>query len=210
MTCKICKISNQKVIDAIEQALYESRGILAKSKLDEIAEMFPEFADEVRTIDDQSIYLHYNFHMHIARMPKIAQNNVPENGAGADRCSISSPQKSSSRLVDEIRYDEAEILYEVLNMQAATFSALSNKINEALTVNEEDKTFFIHPETRQFYSELGSSIRATVKEIRETHKAINGEKDGAVEGLKAIAAAIHGVVNDSEKEDDMTTKMFDD
>lgn len=229
MTCNICAISNRKLLEAIENKLHTNKGTLSDYDKSELLEDFPEFAKEIKAIDEQSCYLHFNFHMQIARVPKLhtelagscvvptnlsggenGEKPAGESGAGASTSSISEPQKSGGRLVDEIRCDEAEILYEVLNMQAATFSALSNKINKALTMNDEEhdpKMMFIHPETRQFYNELGNSIRSTVKEIRETHKAINGEKDGALDGLKAIAAAIHGVAHTGE--DDMTTKDFD-
>ena len=39
-----------------------------------------------------------------------------------------------------------------------------------------------------FYKDIGDSIRSTVKELRELNNALNGKKDTALEGLKAIAA----------------------
>lgn len=140
----------------------------------------------------------------------------PASVEAAERCQV-----QPARLVDQLKLDETEILYELLNMQAATMTVLSNKINEEFAKKDDEhqaRMLLINPETRQFYADLGNSIRATVKEIRETHLAMNGEKDSAVDGLKAIAAAIHGTnqpkqptdPNQSNQPvDDMTTKAFD-
>ena len=65
----------------------------------------------------------------------------------------------------------------------------------------------MNPNTLLFYKDIGDSIRSTVKELRELNNALNGKKDTALEGLKAIAAALRP--NEEEKKSELTTNMYD-
>ena len=104
---------------------------------------------------------------------------------------------------------------DLLNTQYATFTAITHKINSAITRAKADEMtgLLINPGTAQFYKELGDSVRATVRELRELNTAVNGKQDGALEGLKALAAAFganNGQAGNNEPVDEQTTTMFDD
>ena len=91
--------------------------------------------------------------------------------------------------------------------------AITNKINGAIihAKNDELTGLLINPGPAQFYKELGDSVRATVRELRELNTAVNGKQDGALEGLKALAGAL--CANQSTAPavvDEQTTTMFDD
>ena len=49
---------------------------------------------------------------------------------------------------------------------------------------------FINPVVLDFYKTLTSDIRDNVKTLKDLNAAVNGEKSGSLEGLKAIAVAL--------------------
>jgi len=77
------------------------------------------------------------------------------------------------------------------------------------------KGLILNPSNIQLYKETADSIRSTVKEMRELNKDVNGAKDGASEGLKAIAVALMGKPKSSiegdvaNPDDELTTTMYD-
>lgn len=134
----------------------------------------------------QECSIHFNFHQAIQKTKEIEET-----------------------LANDVGKDEADTLYQLLNQQAATMTLLNNKINKVLKENgDELNTMLIHPQVAQFYNELGESMRKTVGEIRNLNAAVNGSKDSAFEGLKALANAIGESTSHSEA--DLTTTMYDD
>lgn len=199
MICKICEIASAKVINAIEIQLAITKGMLTTSARKKIISEFPEFTKQIEAVDGKACELHYNFHQKIVRIPAMPS-------------SITSPDEKKKTLAEDVGKDEAQVLYEMLNAQAATFNALTNQINEAITERTTEMTAMqIHPSTLQFYKEISDSMRATVREIRELNSSINGQEDLASKGLVALIDAIHGKKpKDIEKPaDEMTTKEFD-
>ena len=214
MVCKICAIANTKIISEIENYLAINQGDLFDKDKKELIEAFPEFADQINKIDDQATTLHFNFHQRITRAPKQKKVPVENQNEAEPNCSIFETKPLGS-LADEIAKDEAEVLYELLNSQAATFTALNNKISQAIAEGGEDlNSMIVHPTTIEFYNNVAASMRATVKEIRELNFSLNGTKDTALDGLKALVAALHGPVRNNQSSDepvnDLTTKEFDD
>jgi hypothetical protein len=199
--CNICKITNLKVIDRIEGYLAYNSGRLTLDNKKALKEEFPNFINEIELITDKDCELHWNFHQTIKRVPASVSE---ENTA------------STPSLSKDINKDEAQVLSDLLNTQMATFTGLSNKINEVLGQSDLDmKGLIINPTNVQLYRETADSIRATVKEMRELNKDINGSKDSSLEGLKAIAAALSGKPQSSiegdvsDSDDELTTDMYD-
>lgn len=223
MQCKICALSNSDLIDDIERALLET-GALLNSTKERLKEQYPQYADEIQKITDQDCRIHFNFHQRITRaaraLPTAEEQAVLDNNASHSQntSSVKAGRRNTATLAGDIGKDEAEVLYELLNSQAATFNALTARINEAVTECEHDmNVLVIHPETINFYNALTQSMRLTVRELRDLDVAKNGEKDGAAEGLKALAmmlapnASPGSATNAlSISEDEMTTKEFDD
>lgn len=199
--CKICKISNIKVIDTIESYLTASSGRLTNEARRALKEQFPNFVTSIDNITEKDCELHWNFHQAIKRAPMQIKEDDP----------VCTPS-----LNKDINKDEAQVLSDLLNTQMATFTGLSNKINEVLSQSDLDmKGLILNPSNIQLYKETADSIRSTVKEMRELNKDINGAKDGASEGLKAIAAALMGKTQPSIEgdevinSDELTTDMYD-
>ena len=183
--CKICNISSSEAVKSIEAALNSSNGHLSPQKLREIAEEFPAFKDAILSITESDIEMHYNFHM-------VVTKNHEENDSVAK----------------DVGKDEADTLYQLLGQQAATMTLLTKKINTAIQEHDGGAaTLSINPTTAQFYKDLGTSMRETVKAISDLNVSLNGKKDGALEGLKALAMALHGETPNSS---DLSTKEFDD
>lgn len=212
MTCKICAIGSKKVRDALEIKLLEGQGTLFMDDKEELALEFPEFAKEIRALNDQDCSLHFNFHQSISRVPKV---KLPSE-------KLEEPKKNcGASLAEDIGKDEADTLYEVLNAQAATFTLLNNRIAMQIKDAEKDDgtKLLLHPSTTKFYGELADSIRATVKAIGELNVALNGQKDGSMDGLLALAAALNSSraaatepvvkTHPLDNPDDGTTTMFD-
>ena len=200
MSCKICSITNGKLRQAIENDLIQFDGTLSQSTKAKLCTEFPEQAAVIDTISAKDCEMHFNFHQVIGR--------------SAQACSIPvvDEESPSTSLAGDVGKDEAGVLLDLLNTQYATFTAMTNKINGAIkqAKAEELTGLLINPGTAQFYKELGDSVRATVRELRELNAAINGRRDGALEGLKALAVALHGKQTDETAADELTTTMFDD
>lgn len=231
MQCKICALP-QKIINDIEHRLAHNGGQLFTSDFSELREAYPAYVDELNKIATKDCEMHFNFHQATMRQAPSAFANSTDptdpTAAGAS-VSISNPDDSSNpsgktgSLAEDVGKDEAAVLYQLLNQQAATFTALSRKMNDAITKSDKEAgALMVHPDTVELYSSLAASMRATVKELRELDVAKNGEKDGATEGLKMLAKALAPAPQTTEatdrrskpsiplRDDDMTTKEFDD
>lgn len=211
MNCRICSIDSQEVKDAIEFALLRNSGTLFESDKVELIEQFPEYEKAINAVTDNDCGMHFNFHQRISRVPSIRKTNEPADPKAG---------KNGVSLAADIGKDEAEVLYEVLNAQAATFTLLNNRIiNQIRDAEKEDGTkMLLHPQTIQFYRETADSIRATVKAIGELNVALNGQKDGSLDGLLALAAALNSSranatpnvkTHPQDNPEDGTTTMFD-
>lgn len=196
MSCRICSITNGKVRQAIEDALVQFDGAFPNSVKAKLCEEYPEFVQTLSSIDAHDCEMHFNFHQ--------------AAGRSAQSCSIALPEESQqgTSIASDVGKDEAEILLDLLNTQYATFTALTNKINNTIVraTPGELTGLLVNPGTAQFYKELGDSVRATVRELRELNAAINGKQDGSLEGLKALALALGGNQSVAEQ----TTAAFDD
>jgi hypothetical protein len=127
--------------------------------------------------------VHWNFH----QSSSFAPSSI---GSARDLATQEETSKPTS-IRDEIARDEATVLYDLMAKQMATFNCLSKKINSALTDGDSDMTCaIVNPVILEFYKGLTSDIRDDIKALRELNQAINGEKSGSLEGLKAIAVAL--------------------
>lgn len=204
MLCNICKINNNRVVNKIEYILSINDGTLPERSKRELCEEFPEYSKEINAINAQDCEIHFNFHQSASREPSHFQliDGANDDAAGAER--------NGASITEDIGKDEAEVLYEMLNKQSATFNLLSTKINKSLlaVADEELSGMAVNPTTIDLYREITSSIRLTVKEIRELNEAVNGKKNNAFEGLRALAIALTPVETDEPKKD-MTTERYD-
>ena len=91
--------------------------------------------------------------------------------------------------------------------KAATFKALSNKINATIknTQAENLQGMIINPGTVEFYLGVSKSLRDDVHELNSLNSSINGSKSGALEGLRAL----HDAISVSSEPVDQTTKEYD-
>lgn len=212
MTCRICSIDSLAVRDAIELSLFNNQGMLFASDKDALAEKFPEYAAKIEALTENDCAMHFNFHQRISRAPQLKCKTTETSEKKV---------KDGASLADDIGKDEAAVLYEVLNAQAATFTLLNNRIaNQIKDAEKEDNTkMLIHPGTIQFYKETADSIRATVKAIGELNVALNGQKDSSLDGLLALAQALNSSranatpsvkTHPKDNPEDGTTTMFDD
>lgn len=224
--CTICKIKNVQLVEEIERRLNVNAGSLTDKDKKELIQNFASEPTEeaakleatINKLTPNECSLHWNFHQAVAIAP-------PETEA-TDNDEQTSVRKPMGSLAADVGKSEAAVLYGLLGKQMATFNALTNRMNETLAAlgeSDEDKTQalsipVIHPSMATFYNELAGSIRATTKEIRELNAAVNGQANPAMEGLKALAVALHGTANgltgsDStpagEGADDMTTDKYD-
>lgn len=204
MSCRICSITNGKLRQALESALVQFDGTLPQNTKAKLCEEYPEYASIVDSITAHDCEMHFNFHQAIGRVAHSRSIDSDKDGGEA---------QVSTSLADDVGKDEAEVLLELLNTQYATFTAITNKINGAIQRAKADEMtgLLINPGTAQFYKELGDSVRATVRELRELNTAVNGKQDGALEGLKALAGALCADKSQpSGESNDLTTTMFDD
>ena len=204
MSCKICSITNGKLRQALESALIQFDGTLPQNTKAKLYEEYPDYVSILDGITAHDCEMHFNFHQAIGRAVQPRSIDPDKNDGEA---------QVSTSLAGDVGKDEAEVLLELLNTQYATFTAITNKINGAITRAKSDELtgLLINPGTAQFYKELGDSVRATVRELRELNTAVNGKQDGALEGLKALAGALSA--NHSAAPavvDEQTTTMFDD
>lgn len=179
LVCKICEMTDTLKRETIEAQLQASNGVLTKEQL-----------EEHEGLTSKMCLTHFNFHQSSASIDKKGSKEIS--------------------LAADVGKDEADVLFQLLNEQAATFTGLNNKVNEAITEHDGDlTTMFINPCTAAFYKDLGESIRANVRELRELNISLNGKKDGALEGLKALAMALQpDAVVVANK--DMSTTEYDD
>lgn len=201
MSCKICSITSGKLRQALEDALIQFDGTLPQNTKAKLCETYPEFVGTLDSITAHDCEIHFNFHQSVGRCTQARSIPATED------------EVKTSSVANDIGKDEAEVLLDLLNTQYATFTAITNKINNAITRAKADEMtgLLINPGTAQFYKELGDSVRATVRELRELNTAINGKQDGSLEGLRALAAAFGaGQVASGAVADEQTTTMFDD
>ena len=204
MSCRICSITNGKLRQALENALVQFDGTLPQNTKAKLCEEYPEHVSILDSITTHDCEMHFNFHQAIGRAAQPRSIDSDKNDGEA---------QVSTSLAGDVGKDEAEVLLELLNTQYATFTAVTNKINGAIQRAKADEMtgLLINPGTAQFYKELGDSVRATVRELRELNAAVNGKQDGALEGLKALAGALCSSKSQPTGEsDDLTTTMFDD
>lgn len=191
MICKICGLQDQKALADVEAALHAGKGRLSKSAKSKLAEKHKSLQGVIEELTEQDCQLHYLFHQGYTRT--------------SDKGSI----ETEKTLASDVGRSEADILYDILNAQAATLKLMQKRINETLQDSCQLNVMIIHPETAAFYNSLAGNIRATVKELRELNTAVNGVKDNSLEGFKLFAQAIQGIREQSKDEPDMTTKEFD-
>lgn len=191
MACKICSLKNSEARKAIESALTEGKGTISSQLLVQIANQYMDCHDDIISLGPTELEIHWKFHM--------ADTYVPVHYAR---------EEGKDSLSEDIGKDEASLLYDLLGTQMSTFNRLTKRINDALD-NEEAplNQMIVNPGTVELYHGIGKSIRSTVAEIRALNIAVNGEKSGSAEGLKALAAAIvqgagGGVVDASTSEYD--------
>lgn len=211
MKCAICSIGNKELLQEIEYLLEVNDGMLhAKDKVS-LIEKYPAYKSAIEKITDQDCSMHWNFHQSVDRPIEIFGNaTVKKDGEPEEKPTVSS-------LTADIAKDEATILYEVLNAQAATFRCLDRKMKRAIekadTEDDGMSQILINPNTVTMYNEIASSIRQTTREIREMNKDLNSKGEDPLAGMKALAAAL-SLSNSTKPEDrvtpDMSTKEFDD
>lgn len=181
MKCSICSIKDAQLKAEVENLILDNNGFLSDENKNKLRGRFPDSVQDIDSINDNDCNIHWNFHMSIARQ---TEENL----------------KSIAKDVDR---DEATILYEVLNEQAATLKGMSKKVNTKISRDE-----IISTNDSQFYLQIAESIRLTVREIRELNSSINGSKSSALEGLKALACALKPE-EDRKFMGDQTTDKFD-
>ena len=201
MACIICSLKNVELQNDIERLLDINQGVVSEENKKELKAKYPEEAETICKISDQEFLMHWNFHQCSSYLPATRNSEV------ADGETV-----KSKSLKDDIGKNEASVLYDMMSKQMETFNRLTHKINAAIDSEETDVSHIIvNPVVCEFYSGLGSSIRATVKELRELNDTVNGKTNGSLEGLKAIAVAISqplSGVPENEKPD-MSTDKFD-
>lgn len=235
--CAICKIKNAALVEEIERRLNTNAGSLTDQDKKELIQNFAseptEEAAKLEALIDKltpnDCSLHWNFHQAVAVTPPEMTvetfDDIDGDSNSADEtCRQTKVRKPMGSLAADAGKSEAAVLYGLLGKQMATFNALTNRMNETLAAlgeSDEDKAQalsipVIHPSMATFYNELAGSIRATTKEIRELNAAVNGQANPAMEGLKALAIALHGTPSNSTPAgeisgdtDDMTTDKYD-
>lgn len=190
--CNICSINSRAVRNRIEQYLAESGGFLSIDTKESLIKEFPEFEAAIYKITAKDCEIHYGFHQSIVAA-------LPRDMLELDET-----------LAKDVGKTEAEILYQLLCQQAATMTALTNKINDQLQLLDGPLNgLFINPATADFYDRLGDSMRRTVEQIDKMNMNLNGKKDGALDGLMALAKALHGNDSDAEQSGQLTTTEYD-
>lgn len=211
MKCAICSIGNKELLQEIEYLLEVNNGMLSNKNKIELIEKYPAYKAAIEKISDQDCNMHWNFHQSVDRPVEIFGNPNTENKEE------SSEKPTVASLTADIAKDEATILYEVLNAQAATFRCLDRKMKRAIEKADTDEDgmsqIIVNPNTVIMYNEIASSIRGTVREIRDLNKELNGKGEDPLAGMKALAAALsfnNLVKPEGRVEPDMSTKEFDD
>ena len=201
MRCSICSIQNKALREEIEQYLLINDGFLSEANKTLLKDKYPNEVNTIEAITTNDCTLHFNFHIVEARVSSLTSAPAKEG-----------QEAKNASLAEDVGKDEAQILSELANTQMATFNLLTKRINTALQdADTEASTAAIHPTLIQLYRETADSVRSSVKSIQELNSSINGSADSALEGLKALAKALHPAESkDSGKPaTDGTTDMFD-
>lgn len=189
MSCLICSLKNVALQNEIERRLDINAGYLTEDDKKEL-KANPDFSDSIDIINKltpQECEVHWNFH----QSSSFAPSSIGSQRDLAAQSEDSIEQSKTKSIRNEINRDEASVLYDLMAKQMSTFNALSKKINSALVDGESDLTCaIVNPVMLEFYKSLTADIRDDVKALRELNQAINGEKSGSLEGLKAIAVAL--------------------
>ena len=194
MSCIICSLDAKLRAD-VEKCLSAHGGILSTSDKKDLSAKYPEQDKVIMGITDTDCKMHWNFHQADAHEPQHYENDDKD---------------SKSSIAADTGKDEGEVLFDMLNKQAATFNMLTRRINEALEDKEKDlSSMIINPANAQLYLDTGESIRKTVESIRDLNIAVNGSKNGASEGLKALVGAIAAGVKAGNSVDQSTTEYND-
>ena len=182
MSCAICSLKNVELQNDIERLLDINSGIISAEDKKNLKEKYIDDIDTINSISDQEYMMHWNFHQSSSYLP--AKTSEPAEG-----------EKSRS-LKDDIGKNEAAILYDLMSKQMETFNRMTHKINAAID-NEENEVshVIINPVMCEFYRDLGASIRANIKELKELNETVNGKTNNSLEGLRAIALAISQPAN---------------
>lgn len=206
MSCIICSLRNIELQNDIERLLDINQGYLPEDSKKELKAKYPEDAETIAKISQQEFMMHWNFHQSSSYLPAQVSTAV----AG---------KQESHSLRDDIKKDEATVLYDIMSKQMETFNRLTHKINDAIDNEESDVSHVIvNPVVAEFYKGLTDSMRATVKELRELNDTVNGKTNGSLDGLKAIALAISQpldnvqtttISNAAPGREDMSTDKFD-
>lgn len=185
MSCLICSLKNVELQNDIERRLEINSGYLNEDDKKELKAnpKYKDYIDIINKLTPHECEVHWNFHQSSSFAPSsIGSTRV----ATVDE----EPAKPTS-IKDEIARDEATVLYDLMAKQMSTFNCLSKKINAALTDGDSDMTCaIVNPVMLEFYKGLTADIRDDIKALRELNQAVNGEKSGSLEGLKAIAVAL--------------------
>lgn len=206
MSCIICSLRNIELQNDIERLLDINQGYLPEDSKKELKAKYPEDAETIAKVSQQEFMMHWNFHQSSSYLPAQASTAV----AG---------KQESHSLKDDIKKDEAAVLYDIMSKQMETFNRLTRKINDSIDSEESDVSHVIvNPVVVEFYQGLTDSMRATVKELRELNDTVNGKTNGSLDGLKAIALAISqpldnvqttNISNAAPGREDMSTDKFD-
>lgn len=211
MSCLICSLKNVALQNEIERRLDINAGYLTEDDKKEL-KANPAFTDSIDTINKltpQECEVHWNFH----QSSSFAPSSIGSQRALATQSEDSASAKPRS-IRDEIDRDEASVIYDLMAKQMTTFNALSKKINSVLADGDCDLTCaFINPVIMEFYKNLSADIRDNVKSLKDLNQAVNGEKSGSLEGLKAIAVAISSPLPGKNQEvveaKDLSTDEYD-
>ena len=212
MSCLICSLKNVALQNEIERRLDINAGYLTEDDKKEL-KANPAFSDSIDTINkltQQECEVHWNFHQASGFAPSSIGS---QRALAATDESSAEPAKPRS-IRDEIDRDEASILYDLTAKQMTTFNALSRRINSTLVDSDSDLTCaFVNPVILEFYKNLTSDIRDNIKVMKDLNQAVNGEKSGSLEGLKAIAVAISSPLQNQQggvvEAKDLSTDEYD-
>ena len=185
MACLICSLKDVNLQNDIERRLDINHGYLTEDDKKELKAnpKYSQYVDIINKLTPQECEVHWNFHQ--------SSSFAPSSIGSAQVATVDKETTKPTSIRDEIARDEATILYDLMAKQMATFNCLTKKINAALSDGDSDMTCaIVNPVMLEFYKGLTADIRDDVKALRELNQAINGEKSGSLEGLKAIAVAL--------------------
>lgn len=203
MSCAICSLKNVALQNDIERLLDINQGVISEEDKKELKSKYPDETETICSIKDQEFMFHWNFHQSSSYLPAQVDNQAVEG----------EEKPKSKSLKDDIGKNEAAVLYDMMSKQMETFNRMTHKINAAIDSEDTEVSHvIINPIMCEFYKDLGASIRATVKELRDLNDTVNGKANGSLEGLKAIALAISQPAQPIKADtinSDMSTDKFD-